>query len=1124
MSWPHATDYNAAVQNPQLCFSEDDLRQGQAVGDLFGLPRPHSGNFADVYQIQGADGQSWAIKCFTRPVAGLRPRYQAISEHLRQTQRAFMVEFHYLDEGIRIHGQWYPLVKMRWVEGFRLNEFVREQLNKPVVLERLAQLWIRLGQELRDAGMAHGDLQHGNVLLVPGSKSSSLALKLIDYDGMFVPALADIPSGEVGHPNYQHPQRLREGGYDREMDRFAHLLIYTSLRCLRVGGEDLWQRYDSGENLLFREEDFRQPSKSGLLRELWDMKDREIRFLVGHLLLASRGPLLVTPSLDELVDESGVRPLSDSEETQIKALFGGEAPAPRRSRLAPATAEMIPVSSAVLVAEATVQTASLEETQPIKLKPEPPPLPPGGIPSRRRSAVEIHLDARPPADEEEKSQEAAPVVDPLLSILSRPAWLGTLGAIVLLSFIALNLLVWSTVKPPATTPPTERPPVLSRLEDVTIREGYKTTLVFRVDRRDCREPLTLRVEGISDDEKLPEDRHPSIFHLAENETSCTLLLLAPLGVGPPRRTVHVSLWQGDDKREEQTFQLSVVPIPRPQLKPLENISCPAGGTKTFAFSIQRNACRESLYVSLEGLPPQVKQERIITGADDAASLKLTVADDMAPQPIPLKLQLHVGDVIADSKALLLHVEQKSARLVREERPPMRLSEKMADALSVEAGNKGELRVLVDRRQNRSEATVTLSELPNGTTAAPLMIPSELSFANLVVDVSKQTEPGDYTVKLRLHTGDQTFEERDITLHVTRPRGLQESVRIRTIDRIELAGTLYHGWRGKKGMTVLMLHDLGQSRDSRGWKHLAETLQNEGHTVLAFDFRGHGDSQNVPRTFWDYSVNAKMLPSYVREKPLDDPPGKLEWGRFPPDYLPWLIHDIAAARMYLDLQHDQSDSPVNTFNLVVFGAGFGSTLGSLWLASEGLRFNGVDQPNGRIVLKPPEKLSVLLTVWLGMESRWKLRAYPVQDWIRWSHRDPAVPVVFAFGEDDRDTSRLLEKSIHDGYGIAETVPKASESRQRLLNEDQNALRWLDGYLVENLKKLPPQNWVPRKIKTLHSYWVIPVRIARGIKPQPRFFVAKRPGEEILVPLPLEHFDVFIKGLSKVDGFIPQMTEP
>src|SRR5438477_81764 len=94
------------------------------------------------------------------------------------------------------------------VQGPTLNEFVRGALDRPATLEALGQLWLRLAVRLREAGLAHGDLQHGNVLLVPGSTPQSLKLKLIDYDGMWVPALAGRPSGEVGHANYQHPQRL----------------------------------------------------------------------------------------------------------------------------------------------------------------------------------------------------------------------------------------------------------------------------------------------------------------------------------------------------------------------------------------------------------------------------------------------------------------------------------------------------------------------------------------------------------------------------------------------------------------------------------------------------------------------------------------------------------------------------------------------------------------------------------------------------------------------------------------------------------------------------------------------------------------------------------------------------
>src|SRR5205823_2625237 len=155
----------------------------------------------------------------------------------------FLVDFTYLEEGIRVRGDWFPALKMRWIEGLTLNEFVRQQLDRPQLLGRLARMWVRLARQLRGGGVAHADLQHGNVLLVAGAQADRLRLRLIDYDGMFVPALADTPSGEAGHPNFQHPERLRSGAYHAEVDRFSHLVIYTALRCLAVRGRALWERF-----------------------------------------------------------------------------------------------------------------------------------------------------------------------------------------------------------------------------------------------------------------------------------------------------------------------------------------------------------------------------------------------------------------------------------------------------------------------------------------------------------------------------------------------------------------------------------------------------------------------------------------------------------------------------------------------------------------------------------------------------------------------------------------------------------------------------------------------------------------------------------------------------------------
>ncbi len=303
MSWPVSQDYNEAIQSPETSFADPELKQGEVVCNALGIPLPRSGNFADVYEFRCTNGTRWAIKCFTREVAGLRERYQEISFALQEARLPFTVEFTYQQEGIRIHGQWYPILKMQWVEGLTFNDFVRQNLDKPAMLDGLLQIWGRMAQRLRAAGIAHADLQHGNVLLVPGSTANAVAVKLIDYDGMYVPALAGKPSGEVGHPSYQHPQRVREGIYSAEVDRFPLLLIAASLCCVRVGGRGLWERYDNGDNLLFREADLKTPDSSQLFGELDDLSDGKAKMLVGLVRQALAGSLDDVPLLDEALPE-----------------------------------------------------------------------------------------------------------------------------------------------------------------------------------------------------------------------------------------------------------------------------------------------------------------------------------------------------------------------------------------------------------------------------------------------------------------------------------------------------------------------------------------------------------------------------------------------------------------------------------------------------------------------------------------------------------------------------------------------------------------------------------------------------------------------------------------------------
>jgi WD40 repeat protein len=312
MSWPLPQDFNEAVQSPGLAFLDPELKGGQAVVGAQGLPLPRSGNFADVYQVRTAAGRDFAVKCFTRPVVGLDHRYEQVGRALAKANLPFAVEFAYLTEGIRVGGAWRPVVKMDWVDGLQLNQFVRENAGKPAVLDALLQMWVRLCRRLRDAGIAHADLQHGNVLLVPGSKPGALTLKLIDYDGMYVPALANKPSGETGHACYQHPHRAAKRVYSQDLDRFPHLVVAAALQGLIAVGPNLWDRYDTGDNLLFQEADFKNPAASALVRELWECGDPAARALVGHLALACRKPIPQTPWLDQVAPDGAVTPLAGS--------------------------------------------------------------------------------------------------------------------------------------------------------------------------------------------------------------------------------------------------------------------------------------------------------------------------------------------------------------------------------------------------------------------------------------------------------------------------------------------------------------------------------------------------------------------------------------------------------------------------------------------------------------------------------------------------------------------------------------------------------------------------------------------------------------------------------------------
>jgi serine/threonine protein kinase len=87
-------------------------------------------------------------------------------------------------------------------------------------------------QALHTLGIAHGDLEPDNIMVVSGD------FKLIDYDGMYIPELDGFSGIELGHPAFQHPQRSLDH-FGPKLDYFSAWILDAELSYLRVNPE-LW--------------------------------------------------------------------------------------------------------------------------------------------------------------------------------------------------------------------------------------------------------------------------------------------------------------------------------------------------------------------------------------------------------------------------------------------------------------------------------------------------------------------------------------------------------------------------------------------------------------------------------------------------------------------------------------------------------------------------------------------------------------------------------------------------------------------------------------------------------------------------------------------------------------------
>ena len=291
MTYPQFTDFNEALQNPRTSFANSELQSAQADVNGLGLPVALGGGFTYTYPMT-TPRRKVAVRCFHREVPSAEQRYDAISKKLGALASPHFVGFDYQPKGIRIRGSGYPIVRMEWVHGDTLGVFLERRAKNANVLENLRARFRAMALDLQRAGVAHGDIQNLNVMVV------GTELRLIDYDGMYVPPMPTGSGEEVGHKHWQHPQRTQKN-FGPDMDRFSFIVVDLSLRAL-IADPGLHNQFcEGGETIIFKANDYADPSGSEIFRILRGKSD--LLAATMDLERVCDAPITQVPTLEDFI-------------------------------------------------------------------------------------------------------------------------------------------------------------------------------------------------------------------------------------------------------------------------------------------------------------------------------------------------------------------------------------------------------------------------------------------------------------------------------------------------------------------------------------------------------------------------------------------------------------------------------------------------------------------------------------------------------------------------------------------------------------------------------------------------------------------------------------------------------
>ena len=284
MQYPLISEYLAAIQDAHD--NLDKLNHLVPVLDKHGEPYRSSGAFAVVFKMKDEQtGKCYALKCFTEEQEGRAEAYRQIAEELEFVDSPYITSVKYLEKELFVDSNCeddeFPVLLMDWIEGETMETFIAENYTDSYEMSMLCYRFCKMAAWLRSQSFAHGDIKPDNIIVRPDG-----TLTLVDYDGMFVPAMKGQKSPTIGTKDFSHPLRTIDD-FDETIDDFALASIALSLKAISLDSS-LLQSYGASDRLLFSGTDYLDLSKSKIFAALQSLlADAEARTLLSMFLLAS---------------------------------------------------------------------------------------------------------------------------------------------------------------------------------------------------------------------------------------------------------------------------------------------------------------------------------------------------------------------------------------------------------------------------------------------------------------------------------------------------------------------------------------------------------------------------------------------------------------------------------------------------------------------------------------------------------------------------------------------------------------------------------------------------------------------------------------------------------------------